>query len=232
MHAAVVIRHVAFEDLGTLAPALGRHGYRIRYVEPGGADLAVAGKASLLVVLGGPIGAGDDERYPWLADETSILGERMKAEQATLGICLGAQLMARALGARVYPSAAKEIGYAPVALTPAGRASVLKHLDPGLTPVLHWHGDTFDLPAGAELLASTGVCVNQAFGLGARVLALQFHPEFEAASIERWLVGHTVELGLAGIDPRALREQARRHGATLERQAAQLWDAWLEGLGR
>jgi GMP synthase (glutamine-hydrolysing) len=230
MRNALVIRHVAFEDLGTLAPALGRQGYRIRYVEPGALGGVAVLQPRLLLVLGGPIGACDDARYPWLAEEAALLKQRIEAGRPTLGICLGAQLIARALGARVYAAQRREIGYGPVELTPAGRGSALRHLDSPATPVLHWHGDTFDLPERAALLASTEVCANQAFSIGERILGLQFHPEFEGAALERWLVGHTVELGLAGVDPNSLRDQARRFGPALERRAARLWDQWLEGL--
>lgn len=230
MRRAFVVRHVAFEDLGSLAPALGRHGYRIQVADAGVDSLAVAAAADLLIVLGGPIGANDLHRYPFLGAETALLGQRLAESRPTLGICLGAQLMARALGARVYPAARREIGYGPLALTAAGKASPLRHVDGSLAHVLHWHGDTFDLPAGAEWLASTPDCPHQAFGIGARVLALQFHVEAEASSLERWLVGHTLELGLAGIEPDELREQARRHGPALERQAALLWDEWLAEL--
>jgi GMP synthase (glutamine-hydrolysing) len=232
MRNALVIRHVAFEDLGTLAPALGRHGYRIRYLEPGALGGAAGLQAALLVILGGPIGACDDARYPWLAEEAALLKRRIDGGRPTLGICLGAQLIARALGAKVYAAESPEIGYAPIELTPAGRASALRHLGSPATPVLHWHGDTFDLPERAVLLASTAVCANQAFSIDDRVLGLQFHPEFEAASLERWLIGHTVELGLAGVAPGSLRDQARRLGPALERQAARLWTEWLEGLDR
>jgi GMP synthase (glutamine-hydrolysing) len=229
---AFVIRQVAFEDLGTLGPALGRHGYRIQLADAGVDDLQPAGAADLLVVLGGPIGATDDARYPFLADEAGLLARRLADDRPTLGICLGAQLMARALGAAVYAAPRREVGYGPLELTAAGRASPLRHVDGTLAQVLHWHGDTFDLPAGAECLAGTPDCPHQAFALGRRALALQFHAEAEAARLERWLVGHTVELGLGGIEPSALREQARRHGPALERQAELLWDEWLAGLAR
>ena len=140
--------------------------------------------------------------------------------------------MARALGARVYPAPRREVGYAPLQLTAAGRASPLRHVDGALAQVLHWHGDTFDLPPGADWLASTPDCPHQAFAVGGSALALQFHAEAEAARLERWLVGHAVELAAAGIAPADLREQARRHGPALERQAALLWDGWLDGMAR
>lgn len=229
---AFVIRHVAFEDLGSLAPALGRHGYRIQLADAGVDRLDAAGPADLLVVLGGPIGANDDARYPFLAEETALIRQRLGLARPTLGICLGAQLMARALGMSVYPAPRREIGYGPLLLTAAGKGSPLRHVDGALAQVLHWHGDTFDLPRDAQWLASTPDCPHQAFALGERILALQFHAEAEAAGLERWLVGHAVELGLAGIEPAALREQARRHGAALERQSALLWDEWLAGLLR
>lgn len=230
MRHAAVIRHVCFEDLGSLAPALGRAGYRVRYLEAGIAGLAPARTADLLVVLGAPIGAGDDARYPWLAREAELIAERLAAGRATLGICLGAQLMARALGARVFPAREGEVGYAPLVLTPAGQRSALRHVDGALAQVLHWHGDTFDLPADATLLASTPACPHQAFAIGARMLALQFHAEAESQGLERWLIGHTVELSLAGIEPVDLRAQALAQGAALERQAALCWDEWLAGL--
>lgn len=230
MRRAVVIRHVCFEDLGSLAPALGRAGYRVQYLEAGVADLAPAGGADLLVVLGGPIGACEDSRYPWLADEAALIAERIEAGRATLGICLGAQLIARALGARVYPAREREVGYAPLVLTAAGQASALRHVDGALAQVLHWHGDTFDLPPGATLLASTPACPHQAFAIDARVLALQFHAEAEPQGLERWLIGHTVELGIAGIEPAELRAQALAQGAALERQAELCWDEWLLAL--
>ncbi len=150
---AAAIRHVAFEDLGSFAPVLEAAGYTVRYLEAadGLASPAVAEEADLLVVLGGPIGAYEDDAYPFLADELRLLERRLAAGRPLLGICLGAQLIARALGASVYPGAVKEIGWSPVRLTDAGESSCLRHLGRGIS-VLHWHGDTFDLPAGATRL--------------------------------------------------------------------------------
>jgi GMP synthase (glutamine-hydrolysing) len=136
--------------------------------------------------------------------------------------------MAAALGARVAPGSGKEIGYAPVQLTTPGRASPLAALD-GVS-VLHWHGDNLDLPAGAERLATTALCPNQAFRLENWALGLQFHVEADAGAIEAWLIGHALELAKAGVDPRAVRADARRFGGAVAAAGKALLGAWLDGL--
>jgi len=226
-----VVQHLAFEDLGSFEPVLRQRGHAIEVLQAGVDDVSAAiRQAECLVVLGGPIGVCDTEAYPFVVDEVEALRERLRARRPTLGICLGAQLMAAALGARVYPGGHKEIGWGPLQITPAGQASALSHLDG--VPVLHWHGDTFELPAGCELLASTALCERQAFRLGPNVLGLQCHPEAEARRFERWLIGHAVELAAAGIDVRALREQARQAGPTLALAAQRMLIDWVNGLER
>lgn len=221
------IKHVAYEDLGSFEKVLKDAGYSVRYLHAGIDDVTAAGalETDLLVVLGGPIGANDVHDYPFLRDEIELLQDRIRAERPTLGICLGAQLMARAMGAEVRPAPAKEIGWAPVTLTAAGRASCLEPLGP--LPLLHWHGDMFDIPAGAERLAATPVCPNQAFSVGATQLALQFHPEVTAGGMERWYIGHAHELAAAGIEISRLRSDSRRHGPALETRGAQMLRSWL-----
>ena len=165
MKTAIAIRHVHFEDLGSLEPALKRAGYKVRYADCCVDDIAALDPVApdLVVVLGGPIGAYEDGYLSDLKDELNLLEMRLSANRPTIGICLGAQLMARALGARVYPSGVKEIGWGPIILRPAGCESAIRHLGQDDTAVLHWHGDTFDLPEGATLLASTEICPTRLF---------------------------------------------------------------------
>jgi len=231
---AVVIRHVAFEDLGSFAEPLARHGYRVDYLEAGMDDLGgdEVRNADLLIVLGGPIGAGDERQYPFLAAELRLLERRLGDDRPTLGICLGSQLMARALGERVFGAGRKEIGWSPLSLTEAGRASALRHLAPEKTAVLHWHGDTFDLPRGAVHLAATPACENQAFRWGAGGLALQFHPEATPAGLERWFIGHTLEIETTPeVSVERLRESTRRLGPALLTQGPAFFDEWLAQAG-
>lgn len=234
MKQLTAIRHVHFEDLGTLEDVLTEQGVAIRYLEAGVDDLMASGRlgADLLVVLGGPIGAYEEDRYPFLAEELRIIEKRLARGLPTLGICLGAQLMARALGARVYPAPAKEIGWAPVALTDAGMRSPLRHLAGAETPVLHWHGDTFELPQGATLLASTKVCANQAFSWKSAGLAIQFHAEVRPARIERWLIGHACELSAPSMpDLGSLRSDTIKYGPRLQTCARTIFVEWFAGVG-
>ena len=234
MKEVVAIRHLAFEHLGTLAPLLSGRGFRIRYLEAGVTDLRRFDPLSpaLLVVLGAPIGAHDDAHYPFLVDELDVIERRLKARRPILGICLGAQLMARALGRRVYPAPAQEIGWAPIRLSREGQASCLKGLKSCDYRVLHWHGDTFDLPADATCLASTDITPNQAFAVGAKALALQFHLEADPQEIERWLIGHAHEVGASeGLTPASIRADTARYGGALAGSAAGCMLTWLESCG-
>jgi GMP synthase (glutamine-hydrolysing) len=226
--ATLALRHVPFEDLGLLTPILAERSHTVRYVEMPTADLDAVDALSpdLLVVLGGPIGVYENDRYPFIGRELEWLEQRLAAGRPTLGICLGSQLMAKALGARVYPSGVKELGWAPVSLTPAGAASCLKHL--GDAPVLHWHGDTFDLPAGAMHLASTPACRNQAFSFGQHALALQFHAEAYGRALEAWFVGHTCEIASTpNVSVGALRAATERHSATVVQRGGACFREWL-----
>lgn len=227
---AIAIRHVAFEGLGTFAPILAEHGYAVTVLDAGVDDLSAVGRddPDLVVILGGPIGVGQTTSYPFLDEEIALAADRLARSRPTLGICLGSQIMAAALGSAVYPAQHKEIGWGPITLTEDGKASPLRHLSGA--PVLHWHGDTFDLPSGSTLLCSTDLCRNQAFAVGQHALGLQFHAEFDGHQIERWLIGHASELGTAGIDPRMLRSDTALHASSLAGAGTALVRDWLAAL--
>lgn len=228
MPSLIAIRHVAFEDLDGFAAPLAARGYSIAYREAPLDDLGAPElvAADLLVVMGGPIGAYEDALYPFLTAELRLIEARLKAGRAVLGICLGAQLMARALGARVYPGN-KELGWAPLDLTEAGRASPLRFIAPEMK-ALHWHGDTFDMPADASHLAATPLNLHQAFAYQRHALALQFHLEATAAGLERWYVGHTVEIAAtSGASVAGLRADAARYAALLAPHGKAVLESWL-----
>jgi GMP synthase (glutamine-hydrolysing) len=191
----MVIRHVEIEDLGYLGEALERAGIRPEYVDAESLpDERFAGPVGSLIVLGGPMGAYEVDRHPYLRVEIDLIRAFLAAERPVLGVCLGAQLLAAAAGARVYPGErGKEIGWAPVQLTEAGVNDPLWAGFPESFDTFHWHGDSFDLPADAELLARTERYV-QAFRLGRVASGVQFHPEVVPAQLESWIRAYHLEL--------------------------------------
>jgi GMP synthase (glutamine-hydrolysing) len=229
---AVVFSHLPFEDLGSLEPELSRRGFAIQTVDVGTAHFPLpdAQRCDLLIVMGGPIGVYDSADFPFLAREIESIQQRFAARKPTLGICLGAQLMAAALAARVYPGArGPEIGWFPT--LPAGPQPTPDWFAPLLAKdlhLLHWHGDTFDLPAGAQHLARTELYENQAFSIDNYALALQFHPEVTESGLEHWYVGHACELRQKAIPVKHLRAEAQKYAPALLNAAAQFWKSWLD----
>lgn len=230
---ALILRHLHFEDLGSFAAPIANAGYDIRYSDITDANFCKDDPlmSDLLVILGGPIGVYEDDIYPFVAIEREFIRRRLEENLPTLGICLGAQFIASALGADVYPSSRKEIGFSKIHLADEALAGPLRHLA-GID-VLHWHGDTYDLPKGTRNLASTPLFSQQAFPKGANILGLQFHPEVETADrLEQWLVGHGAELSAAEIDRVALRKDGETFAASLRVAAVAMMTEWLEQLER
>ena len=176
-------QHVEFEGIGQIHSWADRHSVSITTTRFFANDpLPKMDALDGLLVMGGPMGIYDHDSYPWLSPEKKFIQAAIQSQKTVIGICLGAQLIADALGAKVYPGAEKEIGWFPIQ-----RAPNAPPLLPESTMAFHWHGDTFELPTGAVRLASSSVCENQGFLWGDRVLGLQFHLETTAASLEALL---------------------------------------------
>lgn len=231
---AAVFTHLPFEDLGTLEPRLVERGFQIETIDVTTAHfpLPQAARCDLLVIMGGPIGVYEAAVYPFLTAELDCIRQRLAGQKPTLGICLGAQLMAAALGARVYPGGnGPEIGWSAIQ-SPAGAAPppwFKPLLDSGVQ-VLHWHGDTFDKPSGTVNLACTQLYRNQAFSYEHFALGLQFHPEVTAKGLERWYEGHACELSSKKISVPELRAATARYAPALAEAARQFWNGWLDSL--
>jgi GMP synthase (glutamine-hydrolysing) len=189
MRKLLVFQHSPREPLGVLDPMLRSAGFRMRYVNfsrhPD--SQPQVGRYNGLIVLGGAMNVDQADLYPHLATEIAAIREAVHREIPVLGICLGAQLLAAALGANVRPNAVREIGWYRIHPTAAAQADRLcRHFD-GSQHVFQWHAYTFDLPHGAVHLASTPTCPNQAFRYGDRAYGLQFHLEADERLIQRWL---------------------------------------------
>lgn len=181
------LQHVSFEGPGAIGDWAVARGHEFQVAEAWHAPVPALESLDMLIVMGGPMGVHDETGLPWLRDEKALIRSAIDAGRRVVGVCLGAQLMADVLGARVYRNEHREIGWLPVDLTAAAKSTGLFEGLPDRPVVFQWHGDTFDLPAGAIRLASSGGCRTQAFLAGRRALALQFHFESTVAGVEALL---------------------------------------------
>lgn len=225
----LIIRHVPHEGIAGFREPVESAGYaleRIDVEDPafGSIDLT---EPDLLIMMGGPMGVYERDRYPWIACQLKRLARRLAADRPTLGVCFGAQMIAAALGATVYPGPAKEVGFHP--LTNVDPASPLAHLAD--IDVLHWHGDTFDLPEGVALLALTPAFPHQAFSRGPNILALQFHAEMGLdPRFEAWIEQWPDALEEVGSNPAAMRARHAECGPAAVAAGRRMIGAWLAGL--
>lgn len=228
---ALIVRHVPREGLAAYGDPIEAAGYELNRLDVGDPSFAGADLLSpdLVILMGGPMGVYETHRHPWIAYEIERVSERLEHGLPTLGVCFGAQIMAAALGAEVYQGTQKEIGFAPIELSTTGGKSPLAALRN--VPVLHWHGDTFDLPPGTELLASTTLYPNQAFRRGSNLLALQFHAEMGVdPRIEEWIDESADCLTSAALSPTTLRRAYAIDGRRAVNAGKLMIADWLAGL--
>ena len=189
------IMHVPFEGLGCIADWIGSNGHSVSFsnmYEPH--SFPSQQSFDWLIVMGGPMGVYDDDKYHWLVVEKKFIKESINAGKTVIGICLGSQLIAEVLGAKVYPNKQKEIGWMPIHKTNEGKdAQILSVIEDEFT-VFHWHGDTFDLPEESTPLFSSEACLNQAFMYKEKVLGLQFHFEVTPESVREMVANGMDEL--------------------------------------
>lgn len=231
---ALVFRHILPEDLGSFAKVLRENNYVYNYVETPHQNLDEHDiiSSDLLVVMGGPMGVYDAAEHPYISQEIAYVRKRLELNKPVLGICLGAQIIASALGSEVYPGPqGKELGWNPITLTPEGAQSSIQYLDAQFTNMFHWHGDTFELPRDSVLLASSNKYVNQAFSYGRNILALQCHPETRVKETMEWFSLFAEDIKTTpNIDLEILKSETERFGPTLELQSNLFLNDWLSQL--
>jgi len=230
----LVFQHVPYEPLGTLDPLLKEAGFRIRYVNFGRDphQRPSLDKYEALIVLGGPMNAHQIDTYPNLATEVNVIREAVDSGMSVLGICLGAQLLAKALGGRVARNDAREIGWYDVELTEAGRTDPVISGFAATQSVFQWHEDGIILPDGAAHLATSPTSPVQAFRYGEHAYGFQFHLEVDASLVERWLTVPDNQPMLAEetgrVDPQLIREQTSRRIGALQDLSRATFSRWID----
>jgi GMP synthase (glutamine-hydrolysing) len=223
-----VLQHIPCETLGTIADALQCKGITPQYLrsfagEPVPRDMA---DAAGLIIMGGPMGVYEQDLYPYLQDELRLIENALRQEKPVLGVCLGSQLLAAALGAQVKKNTAKEIGWYPITLTDSAREDYLwKGVEPSFA-AFHWHGDIFDLPQGATSLASSTLTPCQAYRYGTNAYGLLFHMEVTREQIALMVDTFHDELQAERIDGRALVAQSETHLAEMQKIGATVYQRW------
>ena len=215
MKQLLVIQHVPHEGLGTFEPVFRQAGLTLRTLrayEPKACWPSFA-EVDAVVVMGGPQGVNEQAAYPYLKRELELIRQALKAEKPIVGVCLGSQLLAAVLGAKVTKNPQKEIGWYPLMREFGADGDPMWEAFGPTETVFQWHGDTFELPKGAVHLASSPLCQNQAFRYGDNAYGLQFHVEVTEAVIHTWLTVNKNELTASRgvIDPAAIRNQTARH---------------------
>lgn len=228
MRRILVLQHIHCETPGLIADSLQARGGQLHVIrsDEGQPVPAAMGDAAALVVMGGPMGVYEQERYPFLRDEIRLLQDALAASKPILGVCLGSQLLAAALGAPVMPGPRKEIGWHRVSLTADAASDRVFGGVAGSFAALHWHGDVFELPRGAVSLASSALTRHQAFRYGANAYGILFHMELTGAMLEQWVTSFADELRAAAVSGGDILGKAREHLPALHAIGRGVFDRW------
>jgi GMP synthase (glutamine-hydrolysing) len=232
-HSVLVLQHIGCETLGTIADALDTQGVSVQYIRAfdGESVPKELGAAAGLIVMGGPQSVYEQNKFPYLRDELRLIENTLRQEKPILGVCLGSQLLASALGAEVKSGPQKEIGWFNVSLTgDAGRDALFAGV-PSSFMGFHWHGDVFDLPTGAVALASSAPTPHQAYRHGRNAYGLLFHMEVTAAQIEEMVATFGDELHAAGVDAREILAGADKYLPALQQTGRTVYNKWAGLLG-
>ncbi|BDI30619.1 GMP synthase [Capsulimonas corticalis] len=230
MSSVLVLQHEDCEPLGFIEDALNGYDLKPQYIRAYAGDAVpeTMGDAGGLVVLGGPQGAYETDKHPYLAGEIRLIQNALQAETPVLGMCLGAQLMAAALGARVAPAPQKEIGWYPVTLTEAaGEDPLWRKIEP-VFMTLQWHGDIFDLPDGAVRLGASALTPNQAFRYGRGAYGVQWHMEMTEEVIRETAGASEASFAASGLSPAVILDGVEAHLPNLSRIAGIVFRGWAE----
>lgn len=226
----LVFQHIRCEGLGTIESAFSRRGINYRYIRLFDGEAIPEGLDGYtgVIILGGPMNVYEEDEYPYLRDEDLLIKKAIENDMPVLGICLGAQLIAKATGARVYKGKKKEIGWYDMRLTEGGRNDrIFKHFPEKMT-VFQWHGDTFEIPPQADYLATSSLFPHQAFRIKNNIYALQFHLEVTEEMISRWVEEYEDELSsLDYIDPDEILRDTPVYINSLSNLAEKFFDNFL-----
>jgi len=229
MKKVLVFQHVPHEGLGTIQTHLEKQNVAIAYCNlfDGHTPPKTLDHIDFVVAMGGPMNCDEVDRYPFLALERTCLEQAIKSDVPVLGICLGSQMLASALGACVYQANQKEIGWHAISISKEGmQDGLFRGASGNQATVLQWHGDTFDLPRNSVRLASSAICENQAFRSGSHTYGLQFHIEVTGSMIRNWIVENKEELeSLSGlVYPSEIEAGIHLNEPTMETLAAPMYE--------
>ncbi|MDH5723379.1 MAG: hypothetical protein OEY94_08680 [Alphaproteobacteria bacterium] len=231
---ALILRQLSPFRIGSFERTLLSKNFDLRYIDTYKEDLSAIDplQHDVVITLGCTLGVNDSNKFPFINDIIRFLEKRITKDKPTLGICFGAQIMAKILGANVYKGQnGFEKGWSPLIITEEGKKSAIKHFNPEITSMFHSHNDTFDLPKNATLLASSKKYPHQAYKYGENIIAMQCHPEVTLNMIEEWLIMFVDQISAdLDLDINIIREETKKNISSLQTQSIKFLEDWLKDI--